>query len=457
MKKANSTIFRAYDIRGVYIEDISSEIFLELGKAFGTYVKRKGKSIVTVGGDIRASTQALLFSFTAGVMSTGVSCDLVEKSPLGITLFNSFEKDFVASAFITASHLPPNWNGVKYYWGPGIGFSPQDNADVQKIYELSDFDEVDVFDIGRTSVVNPYSNYVNYLKSKFKFTKKFKIAVDCGNGATALIIPKLYQDLGFEVNSLFDDPDPRFPNRSSEPTEESLSQFSDYIKNIDIDFGAGFDGDGDRCVFTDETGRVISADTFGIIVSDYLLKTGSNNRIVINMECSLAMETYLESIGAEVSRIRVGHSFLSLEGKQKDAVFGVEASGHAIVPSVFLFDDAMILPLIFAEALEFKQKSVSELAKEVKLPIKKRFDFKCSDASKFLVLEQIKPILIAEDGKIDDVDGISLTNQDGRILVRVSNTSPKLRITIESMKQEGFDIIKSKFVEKIKQIIEENS
>ncbi|MFV2015773.1 MAG: hypothetical protein ACC656_10115, partial [Candidatus Heimdallarchaeota archaeon] len=289
MKKANPNIFRAYDIRGVYGEDISLNIFLELGKAFGTYVRRQGNSKVTVGGDIRASTHVLLLSFTAGVMSTGVSCDLVEKSPLGITLFNSFKKEYIASAFITASHLPPDWNGVKYYWGPGIGFSPQDNTDVQKIYESEDFDEVDVFNIGHSTVVDPYPRFVKYLKSKFKFTRKFKIAIDCGNGATALIMPQLYQDLGFEVYALFDKPDPRFPNRSSEPTEESLSQLSDFIKSVEIDFGAGFDGDGDRCVFTDEKGKVISSDAFGIIVSDYLLETGDNNRIVINMECSLVM------------------------------------------------------------------------------------------------------------------------------------------------------------------------
>ncbi|MCE7733231.1 MAG: hypothetical protein GPJ54_00030 [Candidatus Heimdallarchaeota archaeon] len=457
MKKANPNIFRAYDIRGTYGEDISLEIFLELGKAFGTFAKRQGKSMVTVGGDIRASTQVLLFSFTAGVMSTGVSCDIVEKSPLGITLFNSFQKEYVASAFITASHLPPDWNGVKYYWGPGIGFSPEDNADVQKIYESSEFDLVDVFEIGQSTLVDPYPEFVSYLKSKFSFSKKYKIAIDCGNGATALIMPKLYQDLGFEVHALFDDPDPRFPNRSSEPTEESLSQFSDFIKTVDIDFGAGFDGDGDRCVFTDETGRVISADAFGIIVSDYLIDTGDNNRIIINMECSLVMETYLQSIGAEVFRIRVGHSFLSLEAKEKDAVFGVEASGHAIIPDVFLFDDAMILPLLFATALEHHNKKVSELTDKVALPIKKRYDLKCPDEVKFQALEEIVPIIKAESGKIDDVDGISLTNEDGRILVRVSNTGPKLRVTIESMTQEGFDIVNNKFVDKIKQIIKEKS
>ncbi|MHA2278193.1 MAG: hypothetical protein ACXAC2_20625, partial [Candidatus Kariarchaeaceae archaeon] len=421
------------------------------------YLQRQGLSKVTIGGDIRASTRVLLYSFVSGVMSTGISCDIVEESPLGITLFNSFNKNYIASAFITASHLPPNWNGVKYYWGPGIGFSPEENLEVQKIYELGEFKEVEVFDLGTSELVNPYDEFVSYLKSKFKFQKKFRIAIDCGNGATALVMPRLYQDLGFEVYALFDNPDPHFPNRSSEPTLESLEQFTNFMKSLNVDFGCGFDGDGDRAVFVDENSDVISADAFGIIVSDYLLQTGNNNRIVINMECSLAMETYLQQLGAEVSRIRVGHSFLSLEVKKRDAVFGVEASGHAIVPDVFLFDDAMILPLIFATALEFKKQKVSDLAKQVSLPISKRYDLQCPDAIKFEVLDEIIPMIKSEKGKIVDVDGISLTNDAGRILVRVSNTSPKLRITIESMTPEGFEEVNNKFVDKIKQIVKDNS
>lgn len=449
----NLTIFRAYDVRGIYGSDITLETMTNIARAFGTFMKQKSMDRITVGGDIRASTGTLLHAFISGLTSTGVSCDVVTTSPLGITLFNSFSKNYAASAFITASHLPPEWNGVKFYWGVGIGFSPEENEEVKKIFIEKQFTTADVFELGKVRFVDPYYDFVEYLRSKFAFSEEFKIAIDCGNGATSVILPQLYKDLGFEVISIFDTPDPKFPNRPSEPNEESLKKLSEFVSQNQVTFAAGFDGDGDRCVFADEKGKVISADAFGIITARYLTKELDNNRVIINMECSLAMEKYLEDMNAEVKRIRVGHSFLSMEAKKMDAVMGVEASGHAIVPSVFLFDDALILPLVFAKAIENSEKQVSELVAEIKLPIKKRYDLPCSDETKFHKMKDVDALLRTEEGKIADVDGTSLTTPYGRILARVSNTSPKLRVTIESLSQEGYDKLEDKFLQKIKDLI----
>ena len=452
-----SHIFRAYDIRGIYADDLTVETMLNIGRAFGTYMIRKNHIKVTIGGDIRASTSTLLRSLVAGISSAGISCELIEQSPLGVTLFNSFKNQYGASAFITASHLPPEWNGVKFYWGPGIGFSPDENTEVQEIYQNKDFNFAGAFEVGQIKELTNYNEqFIAYLKEKFQFKKKFKIAIDCGNGATSLIARRLYEELGFEVVPLFDSPDPKFPNRPSEPNEETLQQLAKLVKDNTVDFGAGFDGDGDRCVFVDEIGNVISSDAFGIIVSDYLLKTQDNNRVIINMECSQAMEDHLKGLGAEVFRIRVGHSFLSLEAKENDAIFGVENSGHAIVPRIFLFDDALILPLMLAQAIEYKDKKFSELASAIKLPIKKRFDLKCSDITKFDIIIKIAEYFKTEAGELNDLDGVALTNSDGRILVRVSNTSPKIRVTIEAVTQDGFDAIKKQYLNKVKDFIENN-
>ncbi|MHA2251873.1 MAG: phosphomannomutase, partial [Candidatus Kariarchaeaceae archaeon] len=273
----NLAIFRAYDVRGIFGQDLSVEVMLNIGRAFGTYLIRKNLVQVTVGGDIRASTPILQQALISGICSTGISCDVVSKSPLGITLFHSFSNKYAASAFITASHLPPEWNGVKFYWGPGIGFSPEENMEIQSIFESKDFESKDAFNVGQVLSVDPYHPFLKYVQSKFSYEKKFKIAVDCGNGATSLVIPHLYEEIGFEVVPLFDEPDPKFPNRPSEPNEESLNQLSSLVKETKVDFAAGFDGDGDRCVIIDENGNVISADEFAIIIADYLLNTGENN------------------------------------------------------------------------------------------------------------------------------------------------------------------------------------
>jgi len=449
-------IFRAYDIRGIFGSDLTMTTVVKIGQAFGTYMKLKGITQVTLGGDIRASTEIVEYGFMSGVLSTGVSVELIKQSPLGITLFNSFKKHLGASAFITASHLPPEWNGVKFYWGKGIGFSPEENEEIKSIFMSSEFRNEDAFNIGTFEEVDPLNDYLSYVKEQFDFQKTFKIAVDCGNGATSLVTPFMFEHLGFEVRDLYADADPTFPNRSSEPTEKSLQDLSKLIKTITIDFGVGFDGDGDRAVFVDELGNIISADAIGIIIAKHLMTTLQKNNVIINMECSIVMETQLKEMGANVHRIRVGHSFLSLEAEKIDAVWGIESSGHAIAPHIFLFDDALILPFLLANALESENKTLSQLVSEITLPVKERFDLPCSDETKFKVLDQIKVLLQKEEGEFSDIDGIALSTDHGRILIRVSNTSPKVRVTVESMTQIGFEQLRDKFLPIVKEELEKN-
>ncbi|MHA2170989.1 MAG: hypothetical protein ACXAB7_13940 [Candidatus Kariarchaeaceae archaeon] len=454
MTKSITAMFRAYDIRGIFATELTVEVMIRIGQAFGTFLDKQDNKKITVGGDIRASTRILQHAFLAGICSTGISCDVVLESPLGLTLFNSYHQNYIASAFITASHLPPDWNGIKFYWGAGIGFSPEDNSAIQSIFEKDEFIVKDAFLVGDIKFIDPYPDYVDYLRSKFDFKQRFKLAIDCGNGATSLVIPQLYEDLGIEVLPIYDNPDPRFPNRPSEPTEETLQELVSIVKSNEVDFGAGFDGDGDRCVFVDEKGNVLSADAFGSIVADYLIKTGDNNRVVINIECSITVEDHLKALGADVKRIRVGHSFLSLEAQEMGAVLGVEASGHAVIPDIFLFDDALILPLVFAQAIEYFQSPVSVLASQIQLPIKKRFDFKCPDEAKFAIVNTISEFLKKQEGEINEMDGVSLSTTDGRILVRVSNTSPKIRVTIESKTTHGFTKIQEQYLPTIKKFLE---
>ncbi len=437
-------IFRAYDIRGIVGEDLTDESINRIGKAFGLFIRNSGHKSVAVGGDIRGTTQSLQKSLIEGITSQGIDVHLVETGPLGLTLFEAFDQKLGASAFVTASHLPPEWNGVKFYWGEGIGFSPRENEEVHRLFSENRF--TDATDRGNVVEVKTYDRYVEYLKSKFNFSKRFSIGVDCGNGATSVILPQLYEDLGFQIYSLFDTPDPTFPNRTSEPNEKSLMKFSEFLKDKSVDFGAGFDGDGDRCVFTDETGKVIPSDNAGLIIAEYLVKTTGNPTVIINEECSKVVEDELRQMGADVTRIRVGHSFLSLEAKRLNAVWGIEASGHAVAPDIFLFDDALILPLLMAKALEYHYKPLSELNGRIKQSIRKRFDLKCPDDRKFRVVDELASKFSKEFDNISTLDGVAVTTPEGRVLIRVSNTSPKVRVTIESETEEGFESMEKQFI-----------
>ncbi|RMG20849.1 MAG: hypothetical protein D6732_28225 [Methanobacteriota archaeon] len=444
-------IFRAYDIRGIVGEDLTEEVINRIGKAFAVFIRKRGHDVVAVGGDIRGTTSELQRSLINGITEMGVNVHLVETGPLGLALFESFDRKLGASAFVTASHLPPEWNGVKFYWGEGIGFSPEENEEIHDLFRQNEFAPAEKQ--GTVEKVSTYQRYVEYLKDKFAFEKDHVIGVDCGNGATSVIMPQLFEDLGFKVYSIFDEPDPTFPNRTSEPNAESLKKFGEFLKTKTVEFGAGFDGDGDRCVFTDENGQVIPSDNAGLIIAEYLVKTSGNPRVIINEECSKIVEDELKKMGAEVKRIRVGHSFLSLEAKATNSIWGIEASGHAVAPEIFLFDDALILPLLMAKALEYHGKPLSELNSKIPSSVRQRFDLKCNDSVKFELVEKLTKIYKERYAQVSTLDGVSVTLPEGRVLVRVSNTSPKIRVTVEALNQEDFENLQKRFLPEIQDMI----
>ncbi len=444
-------IFRAYDIRGIYPTDLNSGIMQKIGSAFATFLKRKGIKAVAVGGDIRGTTVELKNALIFGIQKVGLKVHRVQTSPLGLALFEAFDHKLGASAFVTASHLPPEWNGVKFYWGEGVGFSPEENDEVHTLFSDEKFDFSE--NLGEIEDVDTYEKYLLYLKSKFHFSKRFNIAVDCGNGATAVVMPNLFQDLDLKVNSIFDVPDPTFPNRPSEPNEKTLHSLSEFVSKGEYDFGAGFDGDGDRCVFTDQNGKVIPSENAGLIIGKYLLNKSTGNSVIINEECSKMIEDEFLKLGAQTKRIRVGHSFLSLEAKDTKAIWGIEASGHAIAPEIFLFDDALILPLLMAKALEFFGKDLATLNESIPFVYKKRYDLKCPDDVKFRVVDEVKSTFERMDGEISVLDGVALNFPKGRVLVRVSNTSPKVRVTIESSEESEYLHLESTYLPIVEQII----
>ena len=447
-------IFRAYDIRGIVDSHLTGTTMNLIGKAFGTYLLSLKKAKIAVGGDIRTSTPKLTNAFINGVTSTGIVVEKIENGPLGITLFHSFHQKLGASAYVTASHLPPEWNGVKFYWGTGIGFSPAENMAVKEIFFSKKFKQAQRQ--GTIALATPFEAYITYVTSKFgsNIGDGYSIVLDCGNGATTMVIPELYEKFGFTVDTLYGVPDPNFPNRISEPTPDSLHELGKLIKTKTVAFGAGFDGDGDRCVFSDEKGVILSSDIFGLILAKYLIETTSNKKIIINVESSLATEKQLCDLGAKVKRIRVGHSFLSLEANSIKCVWAFEASGHAIFPEVFLFDDALILPLLLTQALSYFKKPLSLLAQQFNTSYIKRFDISCSDEIKFSVIKQIEDAVSKLEGEKSFLDGIALTQKSGRALIRVSNTSPKIRVTIEAIEQNGFNKLHDEFLNLVNSFID---
>ncbi len=449
-------IFRAYDIRGLYGETIDSAIMMEIGRGTAELFREKGLKSIYIGFDVRTTSALLASALVSAYSSYGIKIGFSGRPlPFGGCLFTGWSENYDVVAFITASHLPPEWNGVKFYYGDGVGFSEEDNIKIRDktIQDLDAIQEAAWIDVGSIEILERSNEYIAFLKERFSLERRIKVVLDCGNGSMCLSAPEIFRELGYEVVELFCDVDPTFPNRASEPNEESLTELSKRVVEEKAAFGVGFDGDGDRAVIVDNTGKVLLADRIGAYLAKVLVQGKKDAEVLANVECSLAVEKTLKDL-AKVIRIKVGHTFLTLEARERPkVVMGIESSGHMVFPEHFLFDDAILLPLSLGKILEKQEKTLAERIIEVPILPKKRAVFMCSDETKFQAVKELRNTL-AQNYPVTTVDGVGVTFRDGWVLIRASNTSPKIRIIVEADTEERCDELFKTFGQKMKEIIE---
>ncbi|UCD13335.1 MAG: hypothetical protein JSW60_07195 [Thermoplasmatales archaeon] len=447
-------IFRAYDIRGVYNKDISPDLFHRIGLAAGCYVKKViGGRHIAVGNDIRASSPPLVHSFISGVSASGVNIVYTGTTAFGQTLFKGWELKQDLIAFVTASHLPPEWNGIKFYYGDGVGLPEEELMQIRDITLSHSFDVVGWDEVGVVKSIDSKASYKNFLKSRFTFKKKLRVALDCGGASMTLSAPEIFDIIGLDTMHVFCEPDPLFSDRPSDPKPKNLTTLVETVKNNNCDFGVAFDGDGDRAVIVDNHGKILSADETGIILGKYGF-TEKKGTIIVNVECSKAIKEQLEPLGFKLKQIKVGHTFLTLEAKREKSPLGIESSGHLILPEYFLFDDAIVVPLKMAEVLDNTEKTLGELAAEIPTyPIRKE-EIDCSDLIKFEVVERLKTEFSREFENVNTMDGVRVELNDGWVLIRPSNTSPIIRLTVEANDENVLRQLTTQFMERVTEVIE---
>ncbi|MDI6886698.1 MAG: phosphomannomutase/phosphoglucomutase [archaeon] len=451
-KEIPAHIFRAYDIRGIFNVDLYPETILKIGSALGTYAKELDEESVVVGNDIRTSSPLLAHALISGLLASGVHVTSVGTTSFGICAFSGWRLKKDITAYVTASHLPPEWNGVKLYTGEGIGFSAEENEEIRDRVLEGKESAVLWNEVGTYQEVDLREKYIEYIAGRFEFERdgfKGKIVLDCGNGSMGLVALEIMNRIKLKTDALFLNPDPSFPNRPSEPTEESLGVLKEEVQRKQADFGVAFDGDGDRVALVDDKGRMLSAEQCGVIIARDLLEERKGT-VLANVECSMLIERELEKLGGKIERIPVGHTFLTKEASKRNAVLGIESSGHYVIPSIFPFDDAMIIPLKMAEILVKTGKKLSELVDKLPMYPKERKNLQCDDKVKFEVMRVLAERLADEYGtdRVNTMDGIRIDlKEEGWVLIRASNTSPYIRVTVEGATEEIKEKLMKKFVE----------
>lgn len=439
-----SNIFRSYDIRGIYGKDLNEEIMEHIGNVFGQYCKGD----IVLGRDARTHSKRLRDAFAMGFVKTGKNIVDVGEVSLGVGMFYSWQKskEFV---FITASHLTKEWNGVKFFHSDGMGYMENENLQIFEMFKDGKFISENMGEITFADTKTVAEQYKNYLTDKIKPQRKISVALDCGNGMAGIIARRLFSDAGFITTTIFEELDGTFPNRNPEPQEDELLALKNKVKEERADIGIAFDGDGDRILIVDDDGRKLTPEQTAYLVLKEAAK--ENGPIVANVECTRMIDDIAKGFGKTVFRFPVGHTFLVNEAKKRKACFGIEVSGHYVLPFIFPFDDSMAVALYAAYVLSKNNKSLSKIVDEIKPYPFTRLKFEVDDRKKFTVMKSLTEKLSKEYKNINTMDGIRIDFDTGFVLIRASNTSPIIRLTVEGNTEKDLEEIRGKF----KKILEE--
>lgn len=424
----DASIFKAYDIRGIYPDQLNAEIMEKIGQAFVVFLNKKK---ILVGSDMRISSPTLVEAFIRGARKQGadvVSLGLISTD----CLYFAAGKYGLPGAIITASHNPKDYNGVKFC-RPGaepIGLE----TGLAEIKELVLLDELEPAKekgglAQNERILDEFREHCYKFIDKNKI-KPLKIVVDAGNGMAGRIIPAVFRDLPCEIVPMYFELDGNFPNHQPSPIEkENNRDLMAEVKSEKADLGLAFDGDADRVFFVDNNGEMIDSSFIAAMIAQKLLEKKSKAKIIYTVTVSHAVPEIIAKYGGEAIMTRVGHSFIKQVMKETGAVFASEHSGHYYFIDNYRADSGVIAALIVIEILSDSGKTSSKLIEEFALYERiEETNFKVED--KAAVMAKLREKYGAKI--IQEFDGISFDLGDWWFNVRGSNTEPLLRLNLEA-------------------------
>ncbi len=446
VKDINPNIFREYDLRGIYPEDITEDVAYTLGKSFGTYIKQFGHEKTVVGHDNRLSSPSLSEALIKGILETGIDVINLGLVTTPMYYFAKYHLEIYSGIMITASHNPKEYNGFK------MSFSKVGNAYGEQIQAFREFTHALNFDEGKGTEIklDLKNSYLKLLKNSVDFgNRKIKIVVDCGNGTGSIIIKDVLEMLPIEYELLYSESDGNFPNHHPDPSVASnMVDLGNKVRELKYDFGIGIDGDADRVGIVDENGKVIPTDLVMAIIYRYLYPNMKNKKALFDVKCSKALIDDLEEQGIEPIMYRTGNSYTNMKMQEGDFDFGGEYSGHIFFRDKFPgFDDGIYGGLRMIEILSHSDKNFSDLlegiheyysTEEIKIAV--------TDETKFDIVEKVKEYALSKNYSIITLDGVRVSFDDGWALVRASNTGPNLTVRFEAISEERLMELQNEFI-----------
>ena len=433
-------LFGTNGIRGVVNQDMNCSLALGIGKAWGTYLKQKvPRPNCAIGTDARLSNYMLKSAITAGFLSTGCNVVDVGLVPTPTLQYTVKEKQFDAGVIITASHNPPQFNGIKGTGSDGLELPKNVEEEIEFLYFSQQYDLVDWNNVGSFSTWSEAIDiYIHGILSQVDTDRikkhRFHVLLDCGNGAGSLVAPLLLKKLGCKVTLLNCEPDGMFPGRHSEPIPENLTTLMRHVPEVGASFGVGLDGDADRAIFVDENGSYIWGDKSLSLVGHFITKEKKGGLTVTPVTTSTCFEDVIHWNKGEVIYTKVGSPIVARVMKEKHAVFGGEENGGLIFPEFQYCRDAAMSLAKILEILAKENRSLSEIIADI--PSYEMFKTKvsCPNEKKEAVMHQVVDHMKQdkEVTRVDTTDGVKVFMKDGWVLMRPSGTEPIFRVYVEA-------------------------
>ena len=443
-----SSIFREYDIRGTYPEQINESSIKSIAFAIAKRCKKDNISTLVVGRDGRMSGPALLKAFCEGLIESGINVDNIGLVTSPLLYFAAKKSKSKSGIMITGSHNPKNYNGIKMV----INDSPISGTEIYTLISHEKNTNLEKGEIKYSDIKPIYLEEV-CKNISIKNSEKIKVVLDCGNGAAGCIAPDLFKKLGLDVIELFSDVDGNFPNHHPDPGKlENLQDLMNEVKDNNADIGFAFDGDGDRVGLVTNNGDSVFPDKLMMLFSKDILSRDKGS-IVFDVKCSNQLENIIRENGGDPIMSPTGHFHIKKSIKKHNSLLGGEMSGHIFFNDKWYgFDDGHYAAARATEILSNHDENISDIIH--KFPISSstpELNITVTDETKFTIVEKFTNEC-SLDGKKITIDGLRINFNNGWGLIRASNTTPKLVMRFEGNSLKDMNEIKDLFLSELTRI-----
>jgi len=451
-------LFGTSGIRGVVNQDLSPDFCRRVALAIGTTLPPA--STVCIATDTRISRDVIKEAVSSSLLSCGINVVDLGILPTPALALLTRESGFAAGIMVTASHNPPEFNGIKLFTENSLGYSQAQEAEIEKVYFEQKFRQ------GRRGTLEQAQDmkqrYLSFIKGKLSlpgFNHQLKVVVDPGNGAASKFASDIFVQMGLDVIPVNDEPNGLFPGRSPEPKADTLQGTVNFLRQNNADLAICFDGDADRVVFCDKEGFLGFNEPIAFISRLAVKRTGKK-KIATTVETGTLLDLAVKDLAVEVVRGRVGDVAVAHLAQELDAALGVEQVGVYIIPEAGYYPDSIFASLILLSQLSDASEIRRYFQGIPRLFFEKAKVF-CPDELKELVMAQVKEKarLFAPDEipiKIGTLDGLRLEFPDSWMLIRASGTEPVIRVISESTSQTQTDELISKGKKLVQTLVEAN-